>query len=147
MQTIITYFMVIRMDDDLGTSGREGTRRSNRSVNKPDFRAMENYGLLQDSEDLFLFDSEDSGVEKRGSSRASGSRSVLGRQHKSSAKTKSGTKNRKPAALDDMESTAKKLEDDITVLQGNAESHRRTYEALCQENQALMEQIQALQES
>ena len=95
------------MDDGLGTSGREGTRRSNRSVNKPDFRAMENYGLLQDAEDLFFFDSEYNGVEKRGSSRASGSRSVLGRQHKPSGKAKAGAKSRKPAALDDMESAAK----------------------------------------
>ena len=135
------------MDDGLGTSGLEGTRRSNRSVNKPDFRAMENYGLLQDAEDLFIFDSEDNGVEKRISSRASGSRSVLGMQHKPSGKAKAGAKSRKPAALDDMESAAKKLEDDIVVLQANVDSERREYEALCQENRALMEQIHALQES
>ena len=143
----IIYTFIHTMDDGIGTSGREGTRRSSRAVHKPDFRAMENYGNLQDSEDVFLFDSEDNGMEKKGSSRASGSRSVLGRQHKPSAKAKAGAKSRRPAALDDMESIAKKLEDDIATLQDNVDTQRRTYEALCQENQVLMKQIQELQNS
>lgn len=136
------------MDETVGTSGRGGTRRSTRSVHKPDFRAMENYGHLQDSDDIFSFDdSEDSGMEKKGSgaSRGASSRSVLGRQHKPSGKAKAGTKNRRPAAIDDMESTAKKLEDDIAMLQANLDSQRQAYESLRQENQVLMEQIQVLQ--
>lgn len=135
------------MDDDVGTSGRggEGTRKSSRSVNKPDFRAMENYGILQDSDDVFFFDSEDGSMEKKGPSRGSGARSVLGRQHKPTGKTKAGAKNRRPAAIDDMESTAKRLEEEIATLQADVESHRQAYEALCRENQVLMEKIQSLQ--
>jgi len=44
--SIYKELSILKMDDDVGTSGREGTRRSNRSVNKPDFRAMENLSLI-----------------------------------------------------------------------------------------------------
>lgn len=137
-------------DDESQHHGRsEGTRRSSRAVNKPNFRAMENYGSLQESDDLFFFDAEDAGGEKRssGTSRGSGSKSMVGRQQKSSGKSKAGTKMRRPAALDDMESLAKKLEDDVAILQRDVESQRHTYETLCQENQVLMEQVQMLQHS
>lgn len=135
-------------------STQQQPRRSSRAVAKPDFKALENYGGLLEGEDMAalrveLLDEEDDGFgstshhhrrNSSGGGTSNGSGASNGGKRSGGSglgKHKTQSKNRRPAALDDLEVTAKKLEDEILRLQNQLLAEKGRLVALQQENAAL----------
>ena len=135
-------------------STQQQPRRSSRAVAKPDFKALENYGGLLEGEDMAalrveLLDEEDDGFgstshhhrrNSSGGGTSNGSGASNGGKRSGGSglgKHKTQSKNRRPAALDDLEVTAKKLEDEIVRLQNQLLAEKGRLVALQQENAAL----------
>jgi phage shock protein A len=55
--------------------------------------------------------------------------------------TGQGSKSRRPAAVDELEAAAKKLEDDVATLQSQTREIRTNLEAILRDNEALRTEV------
>ena len=129
--------------DNVATRGKpQPSRRSSRSVAKPNFRALENGGV--ETEELLdeLGIAGDDGIEslgyggqhgrkKRGGGRKGGVQGGLSK----------GGRVRKPAMLEDMEIVVSKLEDEVARLEQEASALAGRYHGLKEENAAMRKHI------
>ena len=132
-------------------------RRSSRAVAKPDFRAMENYGDLtseygddlfqvgEDSQSLDQDRLDRTGILRQGAHarRPGGGPGGSGARGMKKVAGGTGSKGRRPPAVEEMEAAAKKLEQDVSALQSRRMEVRSQLEAILRENEALRAELGA----